>query len=357
MLFENLKPKGESYMNNTSSVNGSWGALEADGPSATIDSTDVVLKMHLSLFEHGRERPRNSGTLEPKLQDQAELTAHAEAMARELASELVDPAIFLHDKLRQDEFDRDKKEREELAQDIFHARADIRSREEELARIQSSEQKPSSPTLLMYAAGIVLAITVAPTLHDFIFFTLPDDLLRWFLSLASSAVIGLFIAIAILGDIDSTGKRTTANWLGLVGGFLIFIGLGILRIASATSWGEILFAIAMTIVELGIIGMLEWRAAALRSAYQDYAVKRVELDSKTAFLEAARTHHARLQELLDNCQKAITDYITQVEKKAICHLNIEAIVNSAKKSVLDGYNAGIAENRGRQSGATQSFRN
>ncbi len=360
--------KINSKTNSPASLNGSYSEnLESDSiknaadqqatGSPEVSSPDVILTMRTGLFNHGRTRAMQSGVFTPSSKDIEDLTAHGEAMANEVACDLFDEEKYEHDRLRKLEFEEEKQNRQELKQAITHSRADIREREDDLARANSAASKPVPPTLLMVTAGFVLAITVVPTMHDFIYITLSDDLLNWFLSLVSACLIGLFVTTSILGDIDSTGKRTSASWLGLIGGVVMFVGFGILRIAKAADWGEILFASALTIVELGIIGLLEWRAAALRDAYRDWSAKQAEVAGKKALLEAANANHARLENLFNRSQKAIITHINLVESRSIRHFNIAAIVAAAKKSILDGYNAGIAFNRGRAFGAGQSTNN
>jgi hypothetical protein len=170
------------------------------------ESPDKSLDLRDRLYEHGRNRARRSGILEAKAEDISELTAYAEAMARETATEVFDDTKNLHDQLSKEELERNKKLRDELKQNLFHAHADVRLREEDLAGNSSGGEKPPAPKLLMIFGAVFLAITVALPLHDLIFLTIGDELLNWFLSLTTALVIGLFISIGILGDIAVTEK-------------------------------------------------------------------------------------------------------------------------------------------------------
>jgi hypothetical protein len=149
-------------------------------------------------------------------------------------------------------------------------------------------------------------------------------------------------------------KKTIVN-----GGRLIFLGLGLLRLSRVTPGnpGEIFVAISWTLVELGILEFLTWRAALLYAAYSKWSAKQAESDRKKALLEVGYANLSRLEEQFNRCQKEINEHINNVENRSTTHANLEAIVESAKRSVIDGYNAGIAENRGRLSVSNQSFRN
>src|SRR2546427_11287860 len=98
-----------------------------------------------------------------------------------------------------------------------------------------------------------------------------EDVLNWAISLLSSTIYGVFITWGLLDADDAGGRRTIRNLLGLTGGIAIPIGLGILRVANAVGVAEILFAGALTIIEIGIIVLLESRLATLRGGDQEWA--------------------------------------------------------------------------------------
>src|SRR6202035_1687055 len=108
---------------------------------------------------------------------------------------------------------------------------------------------------------LVVTLTVAPTLHDFIFRTVDDDLLAQFFSFLSAGCVGALISWAIL-----SGRRTLWRWMGLTAGIAMGLGLGIVRLAAAEGATELLFAIGLTVVEVSVVLLLEWYALGLRAS-------------------------------------------------------------------------------------------
>jgi hypothetical protein len=307
---------------------------------------DVLLSMHKDLYEHGRQAALSDGALEPLDEDVRILEEHATAMAQETYREAFDPAQYEHDRLREAEFEKQKSDREEAELAAKHAAAAVLEREQEFARTQSGLLPPKTPVVLMLAAVLVLAISIAPTLHDFIFISMTDELMNWFISILSASVVGVFITWGILGSMDATGQRTATSRAALIGGIVVSVGLGALRVAHAEGWGEIVFAVALTIVEVGTILLLEAHASALRAHHHEWTKHQSDVNSATAQLEAARTHSARWQDRIAELNGGITKHIRYVEERSIRRYNIEEIKAAALKAVLDGYRSGIAETRG-----------
>lgn len=307
---------------------------------------DVLLRMNLDLFDHGRQAGLASGALEPREEDSRALEEHAGAMAQETYREAYDPTQHEHDRLREAEFTRLLAEREEAELAAKHAAAALGEREEESARAQSGARPPETPWALMVAALLVLAISIAPTLHDFIFISMPDELLNWFVSLLSASVVGMFITWGILGSPDASGQRSHASLVALVGGIVVSVGLGALRVAHAEGWGEVVFAVALTVVEVGTILMLEARASALRARHREWAEHEAQVANAAARLAAVRVRLTRCQERAASLNDGVNKHIRYVEERAVRRYNIEEIKAAALKSVLDGYRAGIAETRG-----------
>lgn len=307
---------------------------------------DVILRMHSDLFEHGRKRAELSRDVEPQEHDLRSLEEHAEAMANEAYREPYDPDKNEEHKLREAEYQNLKGAQPEAELAVSFAEADVARLEDEMSQAKSNMRPPTKPQVLMISAVAGLALTIAPTLHDYVFITMKDDVLNWAISLLSATIYGVFITWGLLDTDDEGGRRTVRNWLGLAGGIGVPIGLGILRSANAVGGAEILFAVALTIVEIGIVLLLESRAWTLRTAYQEWASQQAVLKDITIRLEAARAHLARCKERLDEIGKAIATHIRLVEELAVRNFNIEKIKADAIKAVRDGYCEGLAINRG-----------
>jgi len=317
---------------------------------STSAVADVILRMHSDLVEYGRRRAVSSGDVDPRDYEVDVLTKHAEAMADEAYREAYDPTLHQDHKFRETEYQKLQSDRKEAELTSNHSAAEVRDLEEEMAKARSEMKTPNRPQVLMISAVAGLALTITPTLHDYVFITIKDDWSNWGLSLISALTYAVFITWGLIDSDDATGRRTVRNWLGLVGGVGVPIGLGILRVANAVGSGEILFALALTIIEIGIIVLLEARATTLRVAYQEWSAQNAILQDISSRLEAARTDLAQRKRILAEICEAIKAHIRLVEELSVRNFNIERIKADAVSSIKDGYYAGLAFNRGRTRG-------
>jgi len=341
--MKNDKLKGKGSSNGDGDL-----TLVAEEPrKEELGRSAPVLHMQIDLFNLGRKRAVESRALQARDGEIASLEEHARAMARETYREAFDPSRFLHDRLREDEHKKLLRDREDAETAGKFGGAAVRERAEELAKREPVPPRPEPPRFLMCAVLVVIAITVAPTLHDFVFSTIEDDLMAWFLSLATGGFLGALISWGILGSISATGRRTGANWAGLGAGLTITLGLGVFRFSGVQGVGEALLAVALTLVETGVIVLAEWVAAGLREAYRDFVTRQSARDEAAARLEAARAEHKRRQDALDEINRRITEHISYVEERELRHLSVKQLEEVAVKAVRDGFSAGIAENRSR----------
>lgn len=342
--------KPDSANGNGHKSTGSFGKASSVRPSNN-QVIDIILKMHRDLFEFGRDRAKKSRDLKPNETDLTALEEHAQAMADEAYRERYDPVNNEEHKRREAEYQKVLDERPETELTLNFFEADVLRLEEEMARAQANMKAPQTPTVLMLSAVAGLALTIAPTLHDYVFITMTDDVLNWAISILSSTIYGIFITWGLLDTDDPSGRRTVRNWLGLLGGIAIPIGLGILRAANAVGTQEILFAVALTIIEIGIVVLLEARAKTLRLAYQEWAAQQAVVNDISTRLEAARSQVARIKQKIMTMKDAIDAHIRFVEELSIRNQNIERIKADAVKAVRDGYFEGLAANRGYLRGA------
>lgn len=248
--------------------------------------------------------------------------------------------------MHQDEYERLVDLRDEIDKGIGTAQANVHEADRGLALTPKAGPKPEVNLWLATAFVVAIAITVAPTLHDYLFFTIPDEMLAWFCSSVCAAFVASMLTFAIL-----SGRRSKVMWAGLAAGVVLGLGLGALRLSSANGVTEVLFAIGLTIVELAAVLLLEWLASGLRAREDEWqGIKLAEekaiacRDTELADLERRKT---KLQEV----STSIRQKIAHVEDRAHRDLRLPELEAVAIKTVLDGYNAGIAENVGRQRGA------
>jgi hypothetical protein len=356
VLTKAVSPSGNHHtvpsqpQNGASLLSDQSDSQKTDLKRSRADEASVILKMQKDLFEHGRKRAIESGALEPNDEDVRTLENHSSAMARDAHRKVYDPAQHAHDQLLDNEYKKNLKDRSEAEQAVKYATAALKEREEEAAGAPVASAPPEQSLLLPAAAVVATMITVAPTLHDFVFL-MADDFLSWLLSLLCGLFLGLLIALMILGDVDAGGRRTATNWTGLGAGILLSLALGALRIKEASCFGDYIFALAMTALELGIVLGLEGVAMSRRARYQAWATDKAASDQTSAKLEAARTHLERCKDRLKELNDAISAHISYVEERALRFFHIDEIEASALKAACDGYFQGIAENRGRILGA------
>jgi hypothetical protein len=304
--------------------------------------TGSVLEMQTGLFSLGRNRALQSGTAEPRQEDILALTDHARAMAKQTYRDKYDPARNAHDAMHETEYRRDLAQREEAEKAEQHAAANLREADVELARTPKAGPKPAIHPGVVLAFIAAITLSVAPTLHDTLFHTLPDDLLVWFASLVSAGFVGAMLTLAILG-----GRRSKWTWVGVAAGAILGIGLGAVRLSQAEDAGEVLFALGLTVVEISSVLLLEWLASGFRTSEEDWAPKHAAETEAIAARDAAQSDLTRWQERLKELNNAIVSKIAFVEDRHNRNIHIAELEKVAIKAVLDGYNAGIAENVGR----------
>jgi hypothetical protein len=304
--------------------------------------------MQTGLFELGRNRSRLSGAAKPVPEDIRSLEDHARSIARDTYREKFDPDANAHDRMHQAEYERLLELRDEIEKGVAHAQANLHEAESMLAIAPKAGLKPQASGWLAAAFVVALAVTVAPTLHDFIFFTIPDELLSWFGSSLCAAFIASMLTWGIL-----SGRRSKWTWAGVVAGTVLGVGLGALRLSSAEGAAEVLFAIGLTIVEVSAVLLLEWLASGLRTREDEWRVIKLAEDKVIACRDAAFADFERRQKRLQEVSDQIGRKIAYVEDRSNRCVHLPELEAVAIKAVLDGYNAGIAENVGRLRGATR----
>jgi hypothetical protein len=306
----------------------------------------VTLIMQTDLFKHGYERAMESGALTPQRGDEQAIDEHARAMARQAECDDYDPTKHAHDEMLDGEYRKNLADRADAEQAAKFAEADVAQREEEAARDHAGSPPPKPSQLFVIAAVVATMITVGPTLHDTVFL-MDDDFISWSMSIACGLFLGLLIAVMIVGDTDAPDHRTVTNWIGLGAGILVSLALGALRMGAATNAGDYIFAIGMTVLELGIVLALEGVATRRRAAMSRWSVRNEAAEKTTAALDAAKNKLDRWKERLRDLNQAIGEHIEYVEDRALRSSRIDELEATACKAARDGYLAGIAHNRGR----------
>ncbi len=313
---------------------------------AETPANEAILGMRTGLFELGRNRALLSGTTVPVPEDARALENHARAMARDTYREVFDPKQHAHDRMRLAEYENQVSQREEAQIGEAHATANLRDEETKLAKTPKAGEKPRAKGWLVAAFIVAITITVAPTLHDFFFHTIADDLLVWFAATTSAAFVACMLTLAIL-----SGRRSTWTWIGGVAGILLGLGLGAVRLSAAEGPAEMLFGVGLTVIEIAAVLLLEWLASGLRNSEDRWLPLKTTEDQAIAARETALADLTRWQSRIKELNQAIAQKIAYVEDRFNRNLHLPELEAVAIKAVLDGYNAGITENVGRLRGA------
>lgn len=314
-----------------------------------------LIRFQSGLLAHGSERAVESGALEPRAEDLSALEEHAKAMACDAYRDKYDPAANPNDRLREDRFLHASKRRLVVAEAIEHAQVAFAQREDDLSQVPSATSKPEVAIILAFGAVLILALTVAPTLRDFLFDSLEDEVLAWTASFGAALGFGLFLAWVTLGSAgaadlsETTGEKSGRNKV-LIGGAVVTVGLGVWRLSAAEAWSDYATAAALTALELGVILLLDWFASEHRKHLAAWQRRHDTRAAGEAAVAAIASDLKRRENELAKLEAEIEAHIEYVEDRTLRNLSIDELIKAATTAVRDGYNGGIAANRGRTRG-------
>jgi hypothetical protein len=128
------------------------------------------------------------------------------------------------------------------------------------------------------------------------------------------------------------------------------LGLCLVRLAGCESWTEALMPAGLTVLEIGVVLLLEWHASGLRPRHGEWRARNDAIDKATRDRQAARDLLGERRARVEAMTASIDGHIRYVERRRICNAKVGDIESAAVKAVRDGYHAGLAENRGRARG-------
>jgi len=318
--------------------------VDSGVPAETVKNDGPVMKLHISLFDIGHERAVNSGAFKAREADVDSLRRHAEAMARETRREVFNPDQHPEHQLRDDEHKKVLADRLDAEDGVKFSAADVRQRDQVLARLPNHARPTAHVLMAVLVLGI--AATVTPTVHDFLFAMIEDEAMSWLFSFITAGVVAAVIVWAILGAVGATGRRSVTNWLGLSAGVLISVGLGLFRFSGATGFEEVVVAVGLTALEVGMVVIAEWVASGLRDHSNEWTAEQsVRLQAEAA-LNAATAEHERRLAQLHRLNDNVRDHVAYVEDCSRRNIHLDELVETATKAIIDGYHDGLAVNRG-----------
>lgn len=159
------------------------------------------------------------------------------------------------------------------------------------------------------------------------------------------------LTLAILG-----GRRSKLEWIGVTAGVILGLGLGAIRLSATSDAAAMGIAIGLTIVEIATVLLLEWFASGLRRRDEEWLPKHADEMQAAAARDASQADLSRWKGKVKELNEAIAAKIALVENRHNRNIHLPELEAVAIKAVMDGYNAGIAENIGRLRGVRYSVR-
>jgi hypothetical protein len=147
-----------------------------------------------------------------------------------------------------------------------------------------------------------------------------------------------------------SGRRSKWEWIGVVAGIILGVGLGAVRLSATGDTGEKGITIGLTVVEIAIVLLLEWLASGLRARDSEWLPKHALESQAIQARDAALAELSRWEAKVKGLHEAIRTKIALVENRHNRNINLPELEAVAIKAVMDGYNAGITENIGRLRG-------
>lgn len=307
----------------------------------------VILTVQSGLFEDGRKFARSSGITVAREEDRVVLREHADAVANDAARPLYDPNTLAQDRIIENQHQKDLADRDEEELGMKRSHITLAERRDEAARTRA--KVPPAPKeasiVLKVAAVIALAATIAPAAHDFLWI-MEDELISWGLSMITGAVFGILITLLILADNNHSGRRSLTNWLGLVAGLGIGFALFLLRIKGAEGGEQVLFGLAMSVLEIAIVLFLEGLAMSRRAALRTRVPLETVANEAEALVVAQEGEVDRRKHNVAELNSKIDAHGRYVEERHVRATYLAEIRDTARKAVESGYAKGVAENRG-----------
>lgn len=315
---------------------------------------------HREMRRQGLERARLTGTDKRLPEDVQSLTEMGASLAKEKYTEEFDPLKHAYDKIQQESFEKSRADRDEIEIAVKFAKTTIAEHERDFATSRAGLIRPEVSRIIIYSAISVLTLSICPTLYDRVFFDLAavDSMSAWVASVSGASPVAAFVAWAQIGTLATSESDETRRkkYIGLVAGIGISIATGLLRITDAEIAADYLFAFSLSLIEACVVLYLDHVASNISKDYRTWASQMENIHKMDAELEADRSHLSRLEDSLKKVTAEIDKHRRYVHLRWIRHHRIKEIEEAAIKLLLDAYDEGIAENKGRRMGIVVSHR-
>jgi hypothetical protein len=314
------------------------------GPSPVVTA---VLDRAAHLFQEGREWAIRAMVLVARPEDTEALSGIAKAHARATQTDDYDPATIAADRHRADIFERDRAESRRLSEAMRNAATTAHEAGKDAAAKQALVgDPPATPLVMMITTAAVVAMTIAPSIHDFIFATLRDDL-NWAISLSLGLVIG---GMLVWGLIAEGSNVLISPRAALYGGIVIGIGFAVLRLSAAEDLGEVVYALGLSAIEIGTLVFADAIGVRHRAELAGWQERKAGAGDAAARAESGRNMYEQLRGQKEAVDQAVQDHLRYADERRELSRDLPGRETAYTQAILAGYGRGIAENVGRAQG-------
>jgi len=305
------------------------------------------LPLHKELFDEGFGCALRRGIPEGTDEDRRALAEFAEVIAESQGGSPWDPKNNAYDAELKKDNDNIERELAACPARLKKALACQEDAEREKANFGALPEKPHIPWLAIIIATLFLAIGLATSFHDGFFSDIADERVGWLLSVIGGFVTGIGIVYLRLGQVHNT-TYCARDYLALMGCVIICTGMALFRFWSA-NWSSqaIPLAVAIFLTEAGIIIVIEYITYGLKQRFHNYYRIREEFERYSALVEAAKLKVERIKQEMEELNQKKGEYLDHIRDRVSRLDQIDTLRTLAVKTILAGYNVGLAEIEGR----------
>jgi hypothetical protein len=312
-----------------------------------VGHVELSLTMQKGFFDNGWKVGIDSGDVEPNPNIITIVGDLAKATAEAAHRENFNPENSLHDKHREEEYEKWCEELVEAKRALLNEKSKLKEMDTIASKARASTvSKPKFPIGIVAAGIPLITLTVAYTLYDSFISSLGFILALTF-SVLTGLSWGAFIIYLILHVSDSNETKISGkNWIGLVCGIGMAVSLGFIRFNQSST--EFLWqVIGLTLLESFIVIALDFYAQPHRRSLFEYQAKLIAANEAESDYEATKAEIRRRQERVDELQNKKEEHQRYLEERELLAKNKEQFIASAEKAAVAGYVCACANNKGK----------
>lgn len=311
-------------------------------------AAETVLRIQTDLFDLGQSRALASNDTVYRQDVADSLSGHAEAMAKEQTAALYDVLNSRHDAELEEQVVTNKKHLAETEEKISAATDKVNMCRDGLANRGQKPVKIQEPVFLILFFSLTIAASLFATFLDYVFGNVTDRNTAVAASFGASIVLGLALSWALAGGFKSS--HGGPHLVGLIGGIGIGFAFLFVRLYAVEEPGSMFLSVGYTVLELGSVLILEHHGRGLAKQYAAFLIADDDYHQAAKRFASAETERDGLLADRSRLEAKVEAFVQHVREREHLARQLDNLVNSARKAVLDGYRAGLAENEGRVRG-------